>query len=357
MGRTPPSGTSAVWVKTVFAKTRVFKVMKGKRKMKVSILTTAYNHAPYIARALDSFLEQKTSFAFEIIVHDDASEDGTAEIIRQYAERYPTMIKTIFQEKNQYSQGADIYSFMKPLITGEYIAQCEGDDFWCDPQKLQKQVDYMDAHPECSYCFCNSYNVDLNSRIIGEQTPVDVSRVFSSREIIAAPEIFLATAGTLYRTRDAAEFPKEFLAGEAGDIPLRQFLMLRGNAYGFAERMCCYRMMTPGSCSDRYRREMKKNSPKFLKINEDYIRFYKAFDDYTQGRYHEELASKLNLRLYQVYRMKSDWKALHTPPFDTMFRSCPAKQKAIVFVKYYFPCLVKAYRLARYGKKGMEKEY
>ena len=110
-------------VKTVFAKTRVFKVMKGKRKMKVSILTTAYNHAPYIARALDSFLEQKTRFAFEIIVHDDASEDGTAEIIRQYAERYPTMIKdNLSGEKSIFSGSGYLFIYETADHRGIYRA-------------------------------------------------------------------------------------------------------------------------------------------------------------------------------------------------------------------------------------------
>ena len=92
----------------------------------VSILTTAYNHAPYIAQALDSFLMQKTDFPFEVIIHDDASTDRTADIIRKYAEKYPDIIHPIFQTENQYSKGADVYKFMTPLIRGKYIAQCEG---------------------------------------------------------------------------------------------------------------------------------------------------------------------------------------------------------------------------------------
>lgn len=88
-----------------------------------------------------------------------------------------------------------MYEFIIPHIKGKYVAQCEGDDYWCDEKKLQKQVDYMEKHPECSYCFCNSYNVNLKSEIIGTQTPVNKSRVFSSREIIAAPEIFWQLPG------------------------------------------------------------------------------------------------------------------------------------------------------------------
>lgn len=326
-------------------------------KIMVSILTTAYNHAPYIAQALDSFLMQKTDFQFEVIVHDDASMDGTADIIREYAERYPDIIKPICQTENQYSKGHSPYDFMKPYVHGKYIAQCEGDDYWCDEWKLQKQVDYMELHPECSFCFCNSFNVNLNSQIVGLGSPVEKNCVISSREMIAKPEIYLATAGTLYRSSDLAEFPPELLAGEVGDIPLRNFLMLRGNAYGFAERMVCYRVMVPGSWSDRCVKESRCDPEKFMKKNLIYLEYYKRFDAYTDGKYHEELQPNINKRLFAVYQIKSDWKALQKQPFRDMYHKLPAKQKVIIYVKYHFPCAVKGFRFIRYGKKGLEKRY
>lgn len=316
----------------------------------VSVLTTTYNHRPYIAKTLDSLLEQTTNFPYEIIVHDDASSDGTAEVVKEYAEKYPRRIRAILQKENQYSKGRNVYEFMRPLIRGKYIAQCEGDDFWCDKYKLQRQIHYLEKHPDCSYCFCNSYNVDLDSKVIGGQTPARETRVFSPREIIKAPEIFLATAGTVYRTKDAMEMPEEFRAGEAGDIPLRHYLMLKGYAYGFADRMCCYRMMTPGSCSDRYRQGMQKNSPKFIETNEAYIRYYQWFDQFTSGAYHEEILPNLNERLYLRYRIDADWKALHQPEYREKFKKCSRKQKLIVFVKFYFPKAVDLYRRIHYGK-------
>lgn len=323
----------------------------------VSIVTTAYNHENYIAEALESFLNQKTQYAFEILIHDDASTDGTAAIIREYAEKYPDKIRAIFQVENQHSKGRDVYSFIKPLIRGKYIAQCEGDDFWCDEYKIQKQVEYMEEHPECTYCFCNSYKVNLQSEVIGKQTPVDKSRIFSSREMIAAPEVFLSTAGTMYRWEDAKAFPEEFLAGEAGDIPLRNFLMLRGNAYGFEERMCCYRVMTPGSWSDRYQKEMKNDLQKFLAKNEKYKSYYKKFDNYTHGLYHEEIQPHIDKRLCMEYCLKIDWKRLREPPIRQIFDEYPLKYRAIIFIKYYFPFLVKCYRLLRYGRKGLQRKY
>ena len=103
----------------------------------VSICSITYNHAPYIRQCLDGFLMQKTNFKYEIIIHDDASTDGTAEIIKEYAERYPDLITPVFQTENQYSKGLRGFfaKFVFPHAKGKYIALCEGDDYWIDPYK------------------------------------------------------------------------------------------------------------------------------------------------------------------------------------------------------------------------------
>lgn len=115
----------------------------------VSVCCMAYNHGPYIEDALEGFLIQETNFPFEIIIHDDASTDNTADIIRQYQARYPHLIKPIYQFQNQYSQGKEpLFEFMSPLIKGKHIALCEGDDFWVCSKKLQKQANFLESHPD-----------------------------------------------------------------------------------------------------------------------------------------------------------------------------------------------------------------
>ena len=96
---------------------------------------------------------QQTNFPFEVLIHDDASTDGTADIIREYEVKYPDIIKPIYQTENQYSKGVNVGLQILARAQGKYIAFCEGDDFWTDPEKLQTQYDYMEAHPECSICF------------------------------------------------------------------------------------------------------------------------------------------------------------------------------------------------------------
>ena len=125
----------------------------------VTIRCLTYNHEPYIRQCLEGFVMQKTNFKFEAIVHDDASTDGTAAIIREYAEKYPDIIKPIYESENQYSKkDGSLGRIMDAHTRGKYVAMCEGDDYWTDPLKLQKQVDFLESHPEyvmCSHFFQN----------------------------------------------------------------------------------------------------------------------------------------------------------------------------------------------------------
>lgn len=124
-------------------------------KTLVSIFCVTYNHRPYIQQCLDSLLEQKTDFPFEVIIHDDASTDGTAEIIREYELRFPHIVVPILQKENQYSKGnhAIIASFMMCRARGEYICICEGDDYWCDLERLQRQTYFLKNNIKYGMCY------------------------------------------------------------------------------------------------------------------------------------------------------------------------------------------------------------
>lgn len=122
--------------------------------MKVSVCCMTFNHKDFIKQCLESILMQKTKFNFDVIIHDDASTDGTQEIIMEYESKYPFLFFSMLQSENQYSK-AKVYPwlFLYPLAGGKYIAECDGDDFWTDPYKLQKQVDFMEANPDYSICY------------------------------------------------------------------------------------------------------------------------------------------------------------------------------------------------------------
>ena len=153
-----------------------------KSKILVSICCITYNHAPFIRKALDGFLMQqppscvpqgaKMNDWCEILIHDDCSTDGTTEIIKEYAAKYPDLIFPLYEKVNQYSQGKenviDMYNYGR--AKGKYIAYCEGDDYWTDSQKLQKQINFMETHIDYSVCFHCFKNYIINENTYIENT-------------------------------------------------------------------------------------------------------------------------------------------------------------------------------------------
>lgn len=126
----------------------------------VSVLMITYNHEKFIRQAIEGVLMQKVDFEYELLIHDDASPDRTADIIREYEAKYPKIVKPIYQTENQYSQGIDVSRFNRERARGKYLASCEGDDYWTDPFKLQKQIDFLESHPEYIACAHNVQVID-----------------------------------------------------------------------------------------------------------------------------------------------------------------------------------------------------
>ncbi len=173
-----------------------------KTKALVAIRCITYNHEAYIRDALEGFIMQKTNFPFVAIVHDDASTDGTADIIREYAAKYPDIIKPIYETENQYSKhDGSLRRIMTAACeaTGaKYIALCEGDDYWTDPLKLQKQVDFLESHPTFSLCFHNAHTKMLDGSINDTIYNISGTREYTSSEILKNWTI--PTASVVYRS-------------------------------------------------------------------------------------------------------------------------------------------------------------
>lgn len=139
----------------------------------VSIFMLCYNHEKYIKKSIESILSQSVDFKIEIIIHDDASTDRSPEIISTYEKKHPNLFKVIYQKENQYSKGIDLVrEYIWPCLRGKYVAMCECDDFWCSTEKLQKQIDFLESHPEIIGCTNNCNIIDDDDNIIGNSYSV-----------------------------------------------------------------------------------------------------------------------------------------------------------------------------------------
>lgn len=183
----------------------IMKNWKGTKPV-VSICCLAYNHEPYIEDALEGFLIQETNFPFEVLIHDDASTDHTADIIREYETAYPHIIKPIYQKENQYSKKVKIsQTFQYPRAQGEYIAYCEGDDYWIHPNKLKEQTALLKKYPHIHICFHPAKKSE-NNKIIGIRNFYGYKqKYFSLRETILGDGDFMPTESILLRKKKLHE--------------------------------------------------------------------------------------------------------------------------------------------------------
>lgn len=264
----------------------------------VSVYCLAYNHEKYIRKTLDGFVNQKTSFDFEVIVHDDASIDNTACIIKEYADKYPNIIKPIFQMENQYSKGISIFNeYILPQMEGKYIAVCEGDDFWCDENKLQLQVDFLEKHREYMAYVHNSYVLDERA---GDKTYFSVRKrqgSVSLKEIIKLRGIY-QTSSLLYRKYLADIRPGNLQSlGGIGDFPLALWIRHNGKIWYSNRCMSVYRRNVKGSWSERH-----TDNDENAKI---VIEILKRFNLETEYCYARQVNKKINRLSWDIlYRNK-----------------------------------------------------
>lgn len=268
----------------------------------VSISCITYNHAPYIRECLDGFMMQKCDFDFEVLIHDDASTDGTQEIIKEYQEKYPEIIKPIFQTENQYSKGVRgiMSRFNFPRAKGKYIALCEGDDYWTDPLKLQKQVDFMEINPEVSFSFHNAKTLNSKGEF-GNYFSYN-SKYFG----IIPKKVFIKMGGSGYAT--ASVMLKKTLinsfiddvvqTGAPGDFCLALFAINSGEIGYIEDKMAVYRLMAKGSWSTQTSKEFK------LKNNTKVLQALEMFNKFTDDKFVEDCKGLKNRVIYHRFIYK-----------------------------------------------------
>ncbi len=311
----------------------------------VSILCNTYNHEKYIRDALEGFVMQKTDFPFEVLIHDDASTDTTADIIREYEKRYPDIIKPIYQTENQYSQGIIISkTFQYPRIRGKYSAICEGDDYWTDPLKLKKQIDALESHFDIDICACCTDQTN-NGMPYGKSMPADKDCVIPVEQVIAGGGNFVATCSLVFRS-EVLRNPANFRNAFPYDYSQQIHGALRGGLLYLSDCMATYRIFGGGSWSAGYYSSREKRIETDKQIKDMLIQL----DSETEGKYSDVIQYKIKEN--EFYALNNDYrfKEMLSPEYRDIYKKQSFKNRVKIYVRCLFPNLIKKRREKRAGR-------
>ncbi len=244
----------------------------SRETLDIAILCFTYNHVRYIGKALDGFVMQKTEYKFKAFIHDDASTDGTQDILREYEKKYPDILHIIYETENQYSRGVDMIKLMALYVVGaKYIALCEGDDFWIYPHKLQKQCEYMETHPDTTLCVHNGINWDNASDkqycLINE---LDTGYLTYADSIWFSKGHF-PTCSFFFRTSILKFTEVSKILSPVSDDPIMYYAANNGQVYYMDKVWAIRTYMHPGSWNAR----IDKNSTKKLDHCVKYVDYLK----------------------------------------------------------------------------------
>lgn len=310
----------------------------------VSVMCAAYNHVNYIKDALDGFLMQECTYPYEIIVHDDASTDGTADIIREYAEKYPDRIQAILQTENQRSKGIGLAEAFYPKAKGKYIAMCEGDDYWTDPLKLQKQIDALEAHPEIDIC-ATCAALSKNENIVGKCAPADEDTVFNADQVIRGGGEFVCTCSLVIRT-DTYRLNPEFRQILPIDYSLQILGSLRGGMLYLSDCTGVYRTFVKGSWTVNFLQDREKRTA----VNDKMSRMLVKLNEETDGKYADSIEFKLKEFKFQKYNNNGEFRKMLSPEFREIHKILPFFSKVKLVVRCIVPGLVLKCRQKRFTK-------
>lgn len=309
----------------------------------VSICCVTYNQEKYVRDVIEGFLSQKTDFIYEIWIHDDASTDNTAKIIKEYAEKYPQIIKPICQKENLYSQGINIVEdVLFPLFNGKYVAFCEGDDYWCDENKLQRQVQFMEEHSEYSACVHNTKMINCRNNEITyfNGSRMDMDLIFEQ----------IVTGGTQFHTssilckKEYVCVPKEITFRNVGDFPLAIYLILKGKIRYMHQVMSVYRLYAEGSRSAT--NSFDSNVVGLIEFKRESLDFMIRLKTYfIKNDIQPEWIEIVDKRICDkvVDLLELDDRKLVIEEYKEFYNRFSLKQK----LKVHFPNLLKIYRRIR----------
>ena len=304
-----------------------------KSDIAVSVLVMVYNHEKYLDECLNSIVKQKTNFKYEILVHDDCSTDNSKKIIEKYYNNFPDKIIPFYEKENQYYKGNDIIkNILIPNIKGKYFCFCEGDDFWIDENKLQKQYEFLENNKEYKFCVHNSIVVDKNSIKIRDITPLKEGGDLTCYDFILGGGGFVATNSIFSYSFLAKNLPKYFDYMTI-DYFWQIYLSSVGKSYCFKDYMSAYRFQSVGSWSAR----MKESKEKYINHIEKIINtLYMVFDE-IDDNYKNSVKKVILTEEFKVFKLKREYKKMKQEPYLEIWKSLSLKKKVGYFLDGHFP--------------------
>jgi glycosyltransferase involved in cell wall biosynthesis len=322
----------------------------------VSISCLTYNHENYIKDAIEGFLMQKGNFDIEVLIHDDASTDNTTEIIKEYQNKYPDIIKPFMQAENQLSKGVKRLGnrYNNTRAKGKYIALCEGDDYWTDPNKLQKQIDFMENNKEYSMCYHTAAVVDVEKNSLNKlikpfnddgEVPIEVF-------ILRGGGSF-QTASVMYRKELMDNPPKWYFESPVGDVPQALILATKGKIMFLDETMSAYRKGAEVSWTER----VYKNKEKCKDYLISRIKMLDYFNESTNFKYGNEIdKAKLNNEL-KILEIECDWKGIKSQKYRNTLKEMGVIGEIKLFIKIKFPSIYNNMKLFKSNLKKLMSKF
>ncbi len=323
------------------------KKINSSNEVKVTIRCIVYNHAKFLRKCLEGFVNQKTNFRYQIVIHDDASTDGSAEIIQEFVNNYPELFVAILQKENQYSQGVKIgEKFVNDKCIGEYIAICEGDDYWTDNDKLQKQYDFMISHPNCTLCAHAVTWVNNKTNKTRYYGPGTESRFYSADEVILGGGGFVATCSLMVRRDIYFNRPACFSYRGVGDFQLQMHSAFSGDFYYMSDCMAVYNYMS-SSASWSSKRGNAKQASSTSKRKVTYTEMLENVDKYYEYKYTDAIQKRIAIDKFKAYLRKGEYKELKSQKYKKQYKELTLKNKIKITMGAYFPWL---FKLLKAGK-------
>ncbi len=279
----------------------------------VFILCLTYNHEKYIEDTLKGFIMQKTTFPYVALIIDDASTDNTVNIIKDYENKYPDIIKGVYLKENHYSKGKSKETYIRPWRDkSKYEALCEGDDYWIDPLKLQKQIDFLETNTDFTLCGTNGIVLWENASNSLEY----FNNIFSSQELFPNHIIgkwAFPTASLVFRNTIIENYPKWTSEIYSGDLTLILIAMNKGRIYAFSDITCIYRRSLINKSSLSNIASLQRNY-----VNKQHLLLYQKYSSYVNGKFDYEINSiikKLTRNIqFEEMKQKSLFHSLINDP-------------------------------------------